>query len=148
MPSSDETSTLYVRNVPPLLVREAKVKAAREGTTLTNVVIDALRRSTQASEEDAAPSEEPSRGGSETGLHDSIAESMAWYETHRADLLEQYASQFVAIVDREVVDHDEDFESLATRVFERFGSSPIFMPRVGEGTEKVRVRSPRVARSR
>jgi hypothetical protein len=44
---------------------------------------------------------------------------------------------------RAVVDHDTTFDALARRVFARFGTRPICMPRVGR--REVRVRSPRRA---
>lgn len=131
MATGDRSATLYLRNVPAGLVREAKVKAAREGRTLTAVVIEALARSLASSEEAQVPSE------------DELRESMEWYAQNRGRLLRRYRGEYVAIVGRAVIDHDADFESLATRVFGRVGVRPIFMPRVTEGTERVRVRSPR-----
>lgn len=127
----DQYATLYLRNVPAGLVREAKVKAAREGTTLTAVVIDALAQSLE------------SGGEVQKVLGDELREGMEWYEENRTDLLQRYRNEYVAIVDRAVLDHDEDFESLATRVFARLGTRSIFMPRVTEDAERVRVRSPR-----
>jgi hypothetical protein len=97
MAATDKSVTLYLRNVPAHLVRQAKVKAAREGTTLTAVVIDALTRSLE------------SRGEAEAPAEGELRESMEWYGEHRVRLLERYGNEYVAIVDREVVDHDEDF---------------------------------------
>lgn len=131
MTASDDSVTLYLRNVPAKLVREAKVKAAREETTLTAVVIDALLRSLE--------SPEPAGSSAE----DELRESMEWYAANRARLLRRHRDEYIAIVDYEVIDHDEDFERLATRVFARMGTRPIFMPRVTAATEPVRVRSPR-----
>ncbi|MBI4519367.1 MAG: hypothetical protein HY701_00905 [Gemmatimonadetes bacterium] len=127
--------TLYLRNVPAGIVREAKIKAAREGTTLTGVVIEALARSLEAQEGTRFPSE------------DQLGEDMKWYQENRALLLRRYAGEYVAIVDRAVIDHDEDFESLATRVFSHAGVRSVFMPRVTEARERVRVRSPRRRKS-
>lgn len=127
----DDYATLYLRNVPVRLVREAKVKAAREGTTLTAVVIDALARALESGDEGAAP------------IDDEVRESVQWYEDNRDDLLQRYPNEYVAIVDRQVLDHDHDFESLATRVFARLGARSIFMPRTTETGERARVRSPR-----
>jgi hypothetical protein len=112
-------------------VREAKVKAAREGTTLTALVIDALARSLEPRAEGTAP------------IDDELRESAQWYEDNRDDLLQRYPNEYVAIVDRQVLDHDHDFESLATRTFARLGARSIFMPRVTETGERARVRSPR-----
>jgi plasmid stability protein len=135
MAPPNRTATLYLRNVPARLVREAKVRAARDGTTLTAVVVDALAKSLEASGETQAPAE--------PDLRDSIE----WYEANRANLLRRYRDEYVAIVGRKVVDHDAHFAALAARVFARMGTKPIFMPRVTEHAERVRVRSPRRKRS-
>ncbi len=134
MTRRDQQTTLYLRNVPAWLVREAKIRAASEGSTLTAVVADALARSLELRGETrlaASPAQ------------DELRESMEWYDENRARLLRRYRNEYVAIADRAVVDHDTDFESLATRVFARLGVRPVFMPRVAEGAERVRVRSPR-----
>jgi hypothetical protein len=101
---------LYLRNLPARLVRDAKMKAARDGMTLTAVVVDALARWLDAPAADRASAE------------DTLRESMAWYEEHRARLLRRYPGEFVAILDRAVIDHDTRFDALATRVFERMGA--------------------------
>jgi hypothetical protein len=134
MAAPEQQKTLYLRNVPARLVRQAKMKAARDGTTLTAVVIDALTRSL-----DAATAATPAAAG------DPLADSIAWFEEHRDRLLRRHAGEYVAIVDRKVVDHDPDFERLATRVFERLGTRPVFMPRLAPHAEPLRVRSPRRA---
>ena len=58
MATPERSVTLYLRNVPAGIVREAKIKAAREGTTLTGVVIEALARSLEAPEGTRFPSED------------------------------------------------------------------------------------------
>lgn len=131
MLESNELTTLYLRKVPARLVREAKARAARQGCTLTALVTDAIASSLAT------------HGGEAEPLEDELRDEMAWYETHREHLLERYRDEYVAIVEREVVDHDREFEALATRVFDRLGVRSIFMPRVTEGPERARVRSPR-----
>lgn len=131
MTVDDRRTTLYLRNVPLALVRDAKVKAAREGTSLTAVVVRALARSLESGKE--------TESSSEAGLRESVE----WYQANRARLLRRYRNRYVAILDREIVDHDADFESLASRVFARWGTRPIFMPRVTQSAERARVRSPR-----
>lgn len=131
MTASDDSVTLYLRNVPARLVREAKVKAAREETTLTAVVIEALSRSLESPEI------------VESTAEDELRESMRWYDANRTRLLRRYRDEYIAVAEDEVIDHDADFERLAMRVFARMGTRPIFMPRVTERTRPVRVRSPR-----
>jgi hypothetical protein len=72
---------------------------------------------------------------------------MSWYEKHRRDLLRRHAGEYIAVVDRRVLDHDRDFAALAERVFARLGVRPVFMPRVEDGEARARVRSPRRARA-
>jgi len=48
---------------------------------------------------------------------------LAFYEERRTELERKYAGEYVAIVDRVVVDHDASFETLAARVFQK-SSSP------------------------
>jgi hypothetical protein len=121
--------TLYLRGAPGALVRAAKAEAARRGVTLTAFVLDAIERAL-----DAPVAEES-----------GLADDMRWFERNRARLVERYEGEHVAIVDREVVDHDEDFGTLADRVLPRFGSRSIFMPRCVREEREVRVRSPRSA---
>jgi hypothetical protein len=76
---------------------------------------------------------------------DDLREEMRWYEANRARL-ERYRGEYLAIVDRAVVDHDRRFDVLAERVFAKFGVRPLFMPRVvaGRARARARVRSPRL----
>ena len=106
MAGSGEGVTLYLRKVPTALVRSAKVRAAQEGTTLTAVVIDALRGSLQGMGAAGPP-------------QDDLAAERTWYRRNHAALLEEYRGQYVAIVAGAVLDHYGDFSKLAERVFER-----------------------------
>ncbi len=131
------TTTVYLRGVPRKVIQEAKAEAARRGQTLGTVVSDAIVRSLAVGT------------ASRAEVEDDFAADMAWYEAHREAISLRYGDGFVAVVEREVVDHDEDSSKLAARVFERYGARSIYMPRVGgEAPEKKRFRSPRVVRSR
>jgi hypothetical protein len=128
------TATMYLRNMPSRLVREAKSAAARQGTTLTAVVQQALERYL-ADNPDARPDElEP------------LAKEMTWYEANKRKLLRRYAGEYVAIIDGKVVDHDQEFSSLAQRVFNRYGVRAIFMPKVVAEERVVNLPSPHMAR--
>jgi len=122
--------SLFLRNVPTELVREAKAEAARRGQTLTTIVAEALARSLGAE-------------GEAQGRTGDLHRDMAWYAKHRAKLLRRYRGEYVAIVDAAVVDHGRDFDALATRVFTRFGSRNVYMPRVQAGEATAQIRSPR-----
>lgn len=124
--------TLYVRGVPDELLREAKACAARRGTTLTAVVLQALKTSLHRD----APTRAPLR---------AIQDDIDWYEARKQRLLARYDDEYLAIVNREVVDHDRHFPTLARRVFARFGGRPIFMPRCALQERTVRLGGPRKA---
>lgn len=130
---ASDRAPLYLRGMPTRLVREAKAAAARRGSTLAAFVSDALDRAFHENDVDGEGSEE-------------LRDAMRWYEENRPRLLSRYRGEYVAVVDRRVVDHDRDFEALAARVFKRLGVRSVFMPRVQEGEPLLRVRSPRVLR--
>ncbi len=120
---------LFLRAMPTDLVREIKALAARRGQTLTTVVAEALARSL---------------GVEAGGAPDELAADMAWYAAEHPKLASRYGGEYVAIVDRAVVDHSRDFDVLARRAFATYGHRSIFMPRVvAQVVPEVRVRSPR-----
>lgn len=125
--------TLFLRNVPVEIVREAKSVAARRGQTLTTIVTEALARSL------GVAGEIPDRS-------DELHSDMLWYRKHRPSLLRRYPGEYVAIIDGAVVDHGRDFHALATRVFARFGNRNVYIPRVQAGEPTARVRSPRISK--
>ena len=121
-------TTLYLRGVPTGLVRELKAQAARRGVTLTALAIAALSRALNAEPEDELR---------------PLEADMAWFEANRRHLLRRYAGEYLAIVDRKVIDHDRDFSALAARVFAKAGARPVFMPRCTAKDQIVHLRSPR-----
>ena len=64
-------------------------------------------------------------------------------------LVKEYLGQYVAIHNGQVVDHDEDFQPLHSRIRQRFGRQPVLLRRVEAEPERVLVfRSPRFERGR
>jgi plasmid stability protein len=125
-------TTLYLRGIPKNLVRELKARAARQGLTLTALAIAALTRAARtARQDDLKP----------------LEADMAWYKTHRRQLYRRYPREYLAILERRVLDHDPDFSALASRVFAKVGVHPVFMPRCVETDEVVHLRSPRLVRA-
>jgi hypothetical protein len=125
-----------LRGIPSDVVREAKAVAARRGVTLAGFVADTLARAVREPEVEAA----------RPATSEDLDDEMRWYERNRDKLVREHDGEYIAILGNRVVDHDEDFEELAQRVFKREGVRNIFMPRVGAGERTLRVRSPRVAR--
>jgi hypothetical protein len=132
MPNS--TATMYLRNMPSRLVREAKAAAAERGTTLTAIVKEALEGFLTSNKSARSLEASP------------IAKDLAWYEGNKPKLLRRYAGEYVAIINKRVVDHDKEFAPLAQRVFKRYGVRSIAMPRVVPGDEVVNIPSPRIVR--
>jgi hypothetical protein len=132
MPAEART-TLYLRGMPRSVVREAKAAAAREGVTLAQWVAARMGQ----------PSAPPAPGNQAREPSGDLASDLAFYEEHRAELERKHPGEYLAIIDRAVVDHDASFEALAARVFRKHGMRPVCMPLVGR--TEVRVRSPRRA---
>ncbi|MBE3597603.1 MAG: hypothetical protein IMX02_01935 [Limnochordaceae bacterium] len=131
-------ATLYLRGLPRELARASKAAAAERGVTLTQFVAEALQEKLTAARTVPAGTSDPLV---------ALQTDMEWFEANRSRLLEAYGGLYVAIVDQQVVDSDEEFARLAQRVFARFGPRPVFMPRVTPEERTVRVPSPRVVRS-
>ncbi len=72
---------------------------------------------------------------------------LSWYRAHRDRLAATHAGEYLAILDRQVIDHEQEFAPLADRVRERFGGRPVLMPKCVAGGRIVNVPTPRVRRS-
>lgn len=74
------------------------------------------------------------------------AEAEAFCSMH-AELAEKYLGQYVAIHDGKVVDHDEDFQTLHSRIRQLFGRQPVLLRQVEIEPERVLTfHSPRLER--
>ena len=124
-------TTLYLRRVPADLVRALKAKAALRGTTLTDFLIDALRRAL---------------GEEADGDLNVLDAEMAWYESHKRRFLRRYPGEYLAIIGSRVLDHDHDFSALADRVFAKVGIRPVYMPQCVAEERVVHLRSPQIVK--
>jgi cell division protein FtsZ len=57
-------------------------------------------------------------------------EAKAFFEANRRKLLDKYEGNYIAILNKEVIDVDDDFSLLAERVYSRYGYKDIYMPKV------------------
>ncbi|HTL36007.1 MAG TPA: hypothetical protein VL326_22910 [Kofleriaceae bacterium] len=145
---SVERKSLFLRGVPAALIREAKAESARRGQPLAAIVSEALVRSLRAgSYVIPAAANSQAITAREGGTSHELEDSMHWYREKRAELTRKYRCEYIAILEREVVDHDVDFAALASRVFRDHGTRSIYMPQVQERAAEVHVRSPRRVRS-
>ena len=128
--AEQSTGTLYLRGVPRELVREAKAEAARRGMSLTAFAKEALARALGR-----APAEDVDE-------IKSIRPDLDWFEANRKRLLRRFRDEYVAIVNRKVVDHDPDFGALAQRVFAKHGMRSIAMPKVTAEEQVVEIPTP------
>lgn len=131
MMAEQSTGTLYLRGVPRELVREAKAEAARRGMSLTAFAKEALARAL------SRPADED-----ESDVR-SIRPDLEWFEANRKRLARRYRDEYVAVVNRRIVDHDRDFGALAQRVFAKHGNRPIAMPKATPEPPIIHLRSPR-----
>lgn len=152
MRSTLGTKPIYLRGIPAHVVREAKAIAARRGITLAGFVADAIVRAIeQQGAQESQPALPPQAAGARAEAHtpsDDLSDEMRWYEQHRERIARERAGEYVAIIEREIVDHDADFDALARRVFSRYGLRNVFMPLVTAQAKPLRVRSPRIEAAR
>jgi len=71
-------------------------------------------------------------------------EAKAFFETNISKLLDKYEGKYITILNREVVDADEDFSLLAKRVYSRYGYKDIYMPKVERKGTILRIPTPHV----
>jgi hypothetical protein len=122
-------TTLYLRDIPKALVRALKAQAALRGMTLTDVVVETLSRSVG---DDGLATLRP------------LEPDMKWYEAHKSKLLRRYRGEHLAILNKRVLDHDENFDVLARRVFATIGVRSIFMPLCVDPEPVFHFRSPQI----
>lgn len=132
MTQPQDRATLYLRGIPRGLVWEAKSEAARRGMSLTAFAREALANALGVRTGRAEPRE---------GI-EAIRPDLDWFEANRKRLLRRYRNEYVAIVNRKVVDHDSKFERLAKRVFAKYGLRPVAIPKVTAQERIVEVPSP------
>ncbi len=120
MAQQNDTATLYLRGIPRELVWEAKSEAARRGMSLTAFAREALTRALRTR---TGHTKEPE------GV-EAIRPDLDWFQANRKRLMRSYRNQYVAIVNRRVVDHDSEFGPLARRVFAKYGMRSIAIPKV------------------
>jgi len=74
------------------------------------------------------------------------SEADAFRKLH-PELVKKYLGQHVAIHNGDVVDHDQDFQTLHQRIRQRFGRQPVLLRQVTSEPERILVmRSPRLER--
>ena len=72
---------------------------------------------------------------------------MTKFEEQKSQLLAQYAGQYIAMHQGNVVDHDLNLRALHLRVFENLGHKPVLLKQVTTEPERELVfRSPRFER--
>jgi hypothetical protein len=78
-----------------------------------------------------------------------LRQSELYFISHIADLISKYEGKFVAIVDNNVIDSDNNIDSLMVRVYTNFGYRPILMRRVSRDIARSsRLPAPKSARAR
>ncbi len=61
-----------------------------------------------------------------------ISQESNTYRQRHPELKAQYLGQYIAMRDRQVVDHDLDFQVLRQRIPQLFGRAPVMITLVGE----------------
>lgn len=77
--------------------------------------------------------------------HQDIEQEQDAYSAQHAQLLTQYAGQYIAMRYGQVVDHDGDRANLSRRVRARYGRAPVLItPVLAQPEQIITVRSPRL----
>ena len=78
---------------------------------------------------------------------EAMQANIAAFLDQHSELLSRYRNEFVAFHRGELVDHDKDFQTLHSRIRQRFGRQPVLLRQVTSETERTwNFRSPRLNR--
>ena len=73
---------------------------------------------------------------------ESLAAERRAFEHQRAQLMRRYPGEYVALSGGRVVDHDQQDEALAARMFARFGDAAFYIARLEKSPTVYEVPSP------
>ena len=134
----------FTITIPESLYRRARALAKSRNRALDVLIADALDRGLlQTTAEDIHESPFSSEG--EDG--EKLSLETACYEAMHAQLLTQYAGEYVAIFNGELVDHDTDELALLSRLNADYPNEVVLMKRVlPSPMREFFVRSPRLER--
>jgi len=76
-------------------------------------------------------------------MEDKLKVEINKFESNKTTYLEKYEGKYIALIDGEVVDFDENFSILAKRVFTKYDYRPIYMPLVTKEKRKIRIATPK-----
>jgi hypothetical protein len=78
----------------------------------------------------------------DTRAKSAFEEGKAYYESNKSILTRKYNSEYIAIWNNDVMDHDTSFSALAKRVYKKLGYVSIYMPFVTSKRQVLRFESP------
>ncbi|MCS6909139.1 MAG: hypothetical protein NZM11_01000 [Anaerolineales bacterium] len=110
------------------LASEVRRMAEIEGTTAEQIVAEAVRQYRAAARER------------------KIRAEAEWWRNAAPELRARYAGQFVAVHERQVIDHDTDENLLFERVQERWPGAAVLIT-AATGRPEVHIRHPQVIES-
>jgi len=76
---------------------------------------------------------------------ESLAAERRAFESQRAQLMRRYPGEYVALTGGRVVDHDQQDEALAARMFRKFGDATFYIARLEQSPTVYEVPSPELA---
>ncbi len=74
-----------------------------------------------------------------------MATEQSSFARQRGQLMRRYPRQYVAFVGHRMVDHDRNDETLAARMFRKFGEKPFYIGRLEENPAICEIPSPELA---
>lgn len=132
--------------LPEPLYRRARALARERRRSLDFIIIDALGHALSAESGFVdEPTDSPFSSEGEAGKR-LKAETAAYMAMH-SRLMRDYAGQYVAVFNGQLVDHDADETALLRRIETSFPDDVVLLKRVAPIPEpEIRIRSPRLER--
>lgn len=145
------TDDVYVGRIrkdsshPSGLVMWVTADNLRKGAALNAIQIaeEVLRRDCLKPRRVSVSGAASTGGNGDVDRRFAFQDDWAFYQASRERLLKEYGGKYVAIMDKTVVDSDDEFGRLAKRVYEKYGYRPIVITQVEAEPRVVRIPSPR-----
>jgi len=142
-----ETRAVYAVTLDEALLRQAPFTIERDGEPVAAVVpVDEYREFIAWRERvQSRPAVRPGEAVSRDDALAALGRERAAFLRLKDQLLRTYRGKFVAILNGEVVDVDDDDRALTRRVYTEHGYVPIYIDRVVEEPPVRRILSPKKA---
>lgn len=124
-----------------------RIEARSRGVAVQELLEKAVNQYLADSSPQSEQNDHQAADGEQARQQQWVYQQQALYESQHSTLYAEYAGQYIAMRDGEVLDHDTDRTALRKRVDQHFAEQPVFVtPVLPESRQVIKVHSTRLVR--